>query len=148
VSGVRFTLRTALFARMRLFSGRGSLVWSRPMTGLSRSWLETPKPQNHIRPSLTRLVLLGDTLARHDGAPHMLTQARRLRPYTALNARRSPVVTPLVWGLRFRLKGKTMRIRRIMRRHYLLRIGTAHPSTSAVLFGISFRHTAKQKQSA
>jgi hypothetical protein len=35
-----------------------------------------------------------------------------------------------------------------MPKRYLLRIGTAHPSTSIVPFGVSFRHTAKQKQSA
>lgn len=40
-----------------------------------------------------------------------------------------------------------MRIRRFEPRRYSLRVGTSHPAVADVKYGVSMRHTAKQKQS-
>jgi hypothetical protein len=139
---------------MRLFYGRAKPVFARSNTAITRAPIGAPHKlaqagtQPRKTPLIGQLMLLSELCQIHDGLSSSLTQAKKNTPFYAINSCKVPCITPLVWGLRFRLKGKTMRIRRIMRRYYLLRIGTSHPSTASVLFGIRFRHTAKQKQSA
>lgn len=52
---------------------------------------------------------------------------------------------PILYGVKLRLKGKTLRIRRLIRRRYFFKIGTSHPSTTYLQYGVFMRHKTKQK---
>lgn len=81
---------------MRLFSNRASCVWSRPQTGICRVIVGVSALPVTPSSTMTGVVVFGDLGGRHDGVSNALTQARRLRPFAALNNHRSTAIPPIL----------------------------------------------------